>query len=252
MYVRLAFAVAAHLEPEILIVDEVLAVGDAEFQKKCLGKMGDVAKGGRTVLFVSHNLSAISSLCGTAIFLKNGQIEFHGTVSQAIQNYANGKAFENTRNTAVPLVSDLTLTGFKIDPEVLEGAGSLNYNFTIVGPKPVDLSGLSVILTNYDGIRIGIIDLRSTKKKLRILPDEPLRIKGFVEIPELTEGDVSIGLYVETKDAAINALDLVRLTIAPNYHRDVTPYPAVSRGILNLAEKSHELLCGNENSQDKD
>jgi lipopolysaccharide transport system ATP-binding protein len=77
MYVRLAFAVAAHLESEILIVDEVLAVGDAEFQKKCLGKMGDVSKGeGRTVLFVSHNMSAIQNLCDTGIVLTNGTTSY--------------------------------------------------------------------------------------------------------------------------------------------------------------------------------
>src|SRR5690349_21953591 len=75
MYVRLAFAVAAHLDSEILIVDEVLAVGDAEFQKKCLGKMGEVSKGqGRTVLFVSHNLGSVSQLCTHAIFLNNGNL----------------------------------------------------------------------------------------------------------------------------------------------------------------------------------
>src|SRR5260221_1421224 len=74
MYVRLAFAVAAHLEPEILVVDEVLAVGDAEFQKKCLGKMSEVAGGGRTVLFVSHNLAAILRLCGPAVWLADGVI----------------------------------------------------------------------------------------------------------------------------------------------------------------------------------
>src|SRR5438093_8238953 len=72
MHMRLAFAVAAHLEPEILIVDEVLAVGDAEFQKKCLGKMRDVSRGGRTVLFVSHNMGAVQSLCHSAIFLEAG------------------------------------------------------------------------------------------------------------------------------------------------------------------------------------
>ena len=72
MYVRLAFAVAAHLEPEILFVDEVLAVGDTEFQKKCLGKMGEVARGGRTVLFVSHNMSLIQTLCDRSILLENG------------------------------------------------------------------------------------------------------------------------------------------------------------------------------------
>ncbi len=78
MYVRLAFAVAAHLEPEILLVDEVLAVGDAAFQKKCLGKMGDVASEGRTVLFVSHNMGAIGRLCPTAILLRDGRIASSG------------------------------------------------------------------------------------------------------------------------------------------------------------------------------
>src|ERR1700744_832702 len=79
MYVRLAFAVAAHLESEILIVDEVLAVGDAEFQKKCLGKMGDVSKGeGRTIMFVSHNMTSIISLCNRSILLNNGGIELAG------------------------------------------------------------------------------------------------------------------------------------------------------------------------------
>lgn len=87
MHVRLAFAVAAHLEPEILIVDEVLAVGDAEFQKKCLGKMRNVASEGRTVIFVSHNMSAISALCRTAITLENGRLLDHGTVDIQISRY---------------------------------------------------------------------------------------------------------------------------------------------------------------------
>src|SRR6195952_3996629 len=82
MYVRLAFAVAAHLESEILIVDEVLAVGDAEFQKKCLGKMGDVSKGeGRTVLFVSHNMGAVNQLCSNSVSLVNGEIKSIGATS---------------------------------------------------------------------------------------------------------------------------------------------------------------------------
>lgn len=88
MYVRLAFAVAAHLESEILIVDEVLAVGDAEFQKKCLGKMGDVSKGeGRTVLFVSHNMGSIKQLCNTGILLNNGLLQMYGLVDDAILEY---------------------------------------------------------------------------------------------------------------------------------------------------------------------
>jgi lipopolysaccharide transport system ATP-binding protein len=88
MYVRLAFAVAAYLESEILIVDEVLAVGDAEFQRKCLGKMGDVSKGeGRTVLFVSHNMSAVSTLCNNGIYLKNGQLSHAGSINSIITAY---------------------------------------------------------------------------------------------------------------------------------------------------------------------
>ncbi len=89
MYMRLAFAVAAHLEPEILIVDEVLAVGDVDFQKKSLGKMSDVASHGRTVLFVSHNTGAISSLCTRAILLDHGQIKFQGDVQDTINHYIN-------------------------------------------------------------------------------------------------------------------------------------------------------------------
>jgi lipopolysaccharide transport system ATP-binding protein len=87
MYVRLAFAVAAHLEPDILIIDEVLAVGDVEFQKKCLGKIKDVAGEGRTVLFVSHNMSAIKGLCDRAILLNNGTVEMDGAVSEVISKY---------------------------------------------------------------------------------------------------------------------------------------------------------------------
>ncbi len=91
MYVRLAFAVAAHLESEILIVDEVLAVGDADFQKKCLGKMGDVTKGeGRTILFVSHNMTAIKELCSTGILLKNGEIGYNGNMLETILEYQKG------------------------------------------------------------------------------------------------------------------------------------------------------------------
>lgn len=91
MYVRLAFAVAAHLEPEILIVDEVLAVGDAEFQKKCLGKMKDVSGQGRTVLFVSHNMGAIQSLCSRSIYLKHGTIQQSGETDKIINYYLSNE-----------------------------------------------------------------------------------------------------------------------------------------------------------------
>lgn len=112
MYVRLAFAVAAHLESEILIVDEVLAVGDAEFQKKCLGKMGDVSKGeGRTVLFVSHDMRAVNRLCNHAISLKNGQIFEIGKSDEVITNYL--KSNSNAINSH-QISFDIPKTNLKI------------------------------------------------------------------------------------------------------------------------------------------
>ena len=95
MYVRLAFAVAAHLEPEILLIDEVLAVGDIAFQKKCLGKMGEVAKGGRTVLFVSHNMESIQRLCAKAILLHEGTVLMEGSTDEVISKYL-GEKMERT------------------------------------------------------------------------------------------------------------------------------------------------------------
>ncbi len=109
MYVRLAFAVAAHLESEILIVDEVLAVGDAEFQKKCLGKMGDISKGqGRTVLFVSHNMAAVQNLCSRGVYLKNGMVAMQGDVRDVVDYYSHSEQlitqniFTNERTTKLP------------------------------------------------------------------------------------------------------------------------------------------------------
>jgi lipopolysaccharide transport system ATP-binding protein len=100
MLVRLAFAVAAHLEPEILLVDEVLAVGDAEFQKKCLGKMGDVAREGRTILFVSHNMAAVRSLCARAVLLDEGRVVVDDTSERAVGYYLSQKTIHNAVATA--------------------------------------------------------------------------------------------------------------------------------------------------------
>jgi len=99
MQVRLGFAVAAHLETEILIVDEVLAVGDAEFQKRCLGKMSDVARGGRTVLFVSHNMTAVSALCDRAILLDCGSVALEGPVAQVTRAYADHAVAQSRAST---------------------------------------------------------------------------------------------------------------------------------------------------------
>jgi lipopolysaccharide transport system ATP-binding protein len=101
MYLRLAFAVAAHLEPEILLVDEVLAVGDIAFQNKCLGKMGDVARQGRTILFVSHNMGAVRSLCEKGIVLHQGGVAFAGDIGESIETYHKLVATNHDRDGAI-------------------------------------------------------------------------------------------------------------------------------------------------------
>jgi lipopolysaccharide transport system ATP-binding protein len=104
MYVRLAFAVACHLEPEILVVDEVLAVGDAEFQKKCLGKMSEVAERGRTVLFVSHNMTAMQKLCSRGLVLKAGELQFESPITDAIAYYSDRISFNRSDRASLPHV----------------------------------------------------------------------------------------------------------------------------------------------------
>jgi lipopolysaccharide transport system ATP-binding protein len=136
MYVRLAFAVAAHLESEILIVDEVLAVGDAEFQKKCMGKMKDVAGHGRTVLFVSHNITALSNLCSSALVLKNGSILLSkSNVSEAVDLYLNDNR-EKTRNEKLSERIDRTGKGLiKIMDLELVNASDMVISSAVSGQK---------------------------------------------------------------------------------------------------------------------
>lgn len=128
MYVRLAFAVAAHLESEILIVDEVLAVGDAEFQKKCLGKMGDVSKGeGRTVLFVSHNMDSINKLCNKGIYLNNGKIEYQGEIDNTINKYLINNYNNNSKKIYNKSVDDIIL----LKAEILNSKNEIGNNLRI-------------------------------------------------------------------------------------------------------------------------
>src|SRR3989442_790376 len=134
MYLRLAFAVAAHLEPEILLVDEVLAVGDAAFQKKCLGKMGDITEKGRTVIFVSHNMGAVASLCQTGLVLDAGRIRFAGPFTEAAQPYLG----QLSRAHELPLwlrhdragTGEVKLTGFRLGSETGEPVDSIRNGHT--------------------------------------------------------------------------------------------------------------------------
>lgn len=156
MYVRLAFAVAAHLDPEILIIDEVLAVGDVEFQKKCLGKMQSVAASGRTVLFVSHNLNAMLRLCTKGILLNSGQVQFSGTIAEACQQYgattaACGKvSFENIGFIRqIEIVAD-----GKASNGVVRPLSSIKLIFHIHCNIPLRNPRVSVAFNNTKGDRI--------------------------------------------------------------------------------------------------
>jgi homopolymeric O-antigen transport system ATP-binding protein len=154
MYVRLAFAVAAHLEPDILVVDEVLAVGDAEFQKKCLGKMRDVSeREGRTVLFVSHNLAAIADLTNRAIFLNSGTLVADGDVKDVISSYlsqiSNKTIYETerTRNASLPHLKRVEVV--TSEPNGIHQSNrSLEVRVLISHQQPMSKACLSVVIVN--------------------------------------------------------------------------------------------------------
>lgn len=145
MYVRLAFAVAAHLESEILIVDEVLAVGDAEFQKKCLGKMGDISKGeGRTVLFVSHNMSAVKTLCSKGIVLENGLLKYNSTAEIAVSNYLSS---DSQLQNKIIFSNEYQKKDFTIH-EISLNAKDENFNTTLDEYDEIELNTLLSINNN--------------------------------------------------------------------------------------------------------
>ncbi len=187
MTVRLGFSIAAHLEPEILVVDEVLAVGDAEFQKKAIGKMQDVSKGeGRTVLFVSHNMAAVKSLCKTGVILEHGNITFSGEISDVIDKYIAGNDEENQ------LISETTISEknrkFESSMEIevtkatlLNNSTSLSLNENIEvllelnrNNKSISSFSVEMMVTNVMGVRIGsyisdILNIDNQKDKFKVI-----------------------------------------------------------------------------------
>ena len=161
MYVRLAFAIAAHLEPDILIIDEVLAVGDAEFQKKCLGKMGDVSrKEGRTVLFVSHNLTAIQSLCKKAIWINQGQIKDYSDTKTVISKYQSDVEISNKKvwnfdsapsNNGIKLLSVSVFSPKSSETSILSVEDDIIIDIRIYSQIPSAELNFSIVLyTSFD------------------------------------------------------------------------------------------------------
>jgi lipopolysaccharide transport system ATP-binding protein len=172
MYVRLAFAVAAHLEPEVLIVDEVLAVGDFAFQKKCLGKMHDVAaSAGRTIVFVSHNMSALSQLCERGILLEKGLVTMIGPIKDVIQKYLKAGLDSSAPQARFPI--DTRKRCQYISAEILHGDGTLGSEFSCDEPvtirlryeirQPSDSLYLTLSLQNLDGTRVLFSNIHDVK-----------------------------------------------------------------------------------------
>jgi lipopolysaccharide transport system ATP-binding protein len=205
MYVRLAFAVAAHLEPEILIVDEVLAVGDAEFQKKCLGKMKDVSGQGRTVLFVSHNMASMNQLCNRGIMLQNGTVLAEGTMSEITPLYLNnsfGNSLaseivfeENSKPFQVKKVAIKDNVGNKIDRPLTTNEDffiEIDYKFR----EEIKKCNLTIIFQNASGEIVWFLDRTDFYKEFFVADVGEYKAKIRIQNPLLKPGQylLTIGL----------------------------------------------------------
>lgn len=195
MYVRLAFAVAAHLESEILIVDEVLAVGDAEFQKKCLGKMGDISKGqGRTVLFVSHNMAAVQNLCTKGIVLDKGHVIYDGDVTSAISSYLQLGVSNFEKNAIIKLEND----EFVVNANLLDSNLKARNSFSAMEDVVVELAIQSANVVDFKNY---VFELKITDTFGNVISTISTYLAGFI----LNSSSASLNLRT-----TIHALNLLK------------------------------------------
>lgn len=206
MMVRLGFAIAAHLEPEILVVDEVLAVGDAEFQKKAIGKMQDVSKGeGRTVLFVSHNMSAVRSLCTRGVMLKNGTVDFIGNIPETLDHYLKidesaqkEKIIDNIKYTKSTIkVTDIKINGTELSESTIQ-SNQQELKIMIKGNSQEELHyDVMLILRNKDGMPYATYAKGHYMGDIQHLPAGDFIIERTIVLPEiLTRGSIYVDLFL--------------------------------------------------------
>ena len=239
MYVRLAFAVAAHLQSEILIVDEVLAVGDAEFQRKCLGKMKDVGKEGRTVLFVSHNLAAIRALCTKAVFLVNGTVQAVSDPTTVIAEYL--KEADRVRYDRYESSQGLVLT----EPTFLDDRGAdagtalhfgRDYQLTMKVHCPVPLKGaLSVTVTDDEGLKISSI--QSVEEGCEHWDLSQIS-RITCQLPELslTPGNYLLSIaFLDGYSAILTAENALRFSVEPHALGDSPLAYSKTHGVYRMA-----------------
>jgi lipopolysaccharide transport system ATP-binding protein len=204
MMVRLGFAIAAHLEPEILVVDEVLAVGDAEFQKKAIGKMQDVSKGeGRTVLFVSHNMAAVRSLCTRGIMLKNGMVEFIGNIPDTLDHYLNngesiqqGRIIDNVKWVKHTLkINSITINGTEESMSTISN-GQPSLDVTIDGYAEEDMSyDIMMTLKSKEGIPFATYAIGHYMGEIQSLKKGAFSLKRSIKLPPiLSKGIIKVDL----------------------------------------------------------
>lgn len=221
MRVRLGFSVAAHLEPEILIIDEVLSVGDAEFQKKCLGKMENVAKQGRTVLFVSHNMTAIQNLCNRSIVLNKGELVFAGLADQGIsfylQNFRSNKSSFSVSDSNENENEAWIKAGRVKDADKLIAGGSVELEFVVECASLVDINiGLTFHL--YDELGNMLFASGSAEDQEFLIRNSKLILRSVIPPGLLQEGAYSVSrlLLVKNRGQVIQTLsDVLSFELKP-------------------------------------
>ncbi len=198
MYVRLAFAVAAHLEPEILIVDEVLAVGDAAFQKKCLGKMQEVAAGsGRTVLFVSHNSAALLNVCRTGIWLDKGQVVQTGAIGDVLSKYHSVGSTMDARFPASK--TRASITSIAISPDQL-AKGNLEFRVGFSSPTPLSPPVVGITVFNKLGQPLCGSNTRMADANWNVKPAREGTITGRIDATPLRTDSYRISVWLGDAD----------------------------------------------------
>ena len=236
MYVRLAFAVAAHLEPDIFVIDEVLAVGDAEFQKKSLGKMHEVSRGGRTVLFVSHNMAAVQALCGRVVWLDRGTVAAAGPTADVVARYLQA-AHSVDRNVSTPIAlgSHLEVRAFCLTPNPVTSGETLRFSLALAATAPTRLAEVAMLIYSSLQTRIAVIDLRAVSLPSRLDAGQTWTVEGSIASVHFVEGDYRFGLFVNSSEFVGDVTDLVELTVQARHNLGhVVPYPAVHRGFVEL------------------
>jgi lipopolysaccharide transport system ATP-binding protein len=234
MYVRLAFAVAAHLEPEILVVDEVLAVGDAQFQKKCLGKMENVSKKeGRTILFVSHNMAAIQMICNKGIYLEHGRLAGSGDMQSQIKNYFSES--DDKSSIAGAIIGSLKLINMVISNDRIQSLGEVSISFSFEAISSDNLQSLVLLIYSKEGNRLAIVDYRRELSNRKLHKGQVIKLNTLIYSVPFVEGEYDLGFYYQGDLGIFNVYGIRNINVlTKENHELTTPYDVSVRGLVEL------------------